>query len=66
MKDPIDAKIFLGLGKKSAQNLADLKNLIFRLISVNDEKFFPYPQDRREDRVCVEINDGKVTKAIIR
>lgn len=54
---------FVGLTKKSAQNLADAKNLIFRLIKVDGEDYFPYPDDVREDRIYVEITDGKVSKA---
>jgi hypothetical protein len=56
---------FIGLSKKEAQNLAELENLIFRLIRVDDKNLFSYPEDPREDRVCVEIDKGSVTKAVI-
>lgn len=59
---------FISLSKKSAQNLADRYNLIFRLVSVDGEKFFGYPEetDIRTDRICVEIEKGFVIKAEIR
>lgn len=56
---------FIGQTKKGAQNLAESKNLIFRLVSVDGEAFLGYPEDIREDRVCVEIVHGKVTRALI-
>ena len=62
----MDASGFLGMGKKRAQDLADVKNLIFRLIRIDGEKFYDYPEDTRTDRVCVEIDNGQVTKAVIR
>ncbi len=57
--------IFLQMSKKSAQDLAESKNLIFRLISIDGEPFFSYPEDTRTDRVCVVIENGKVIKATI-
>lgn len=57
------AEEFMGLTKKSAQNVAEARNLVFRLISIDGEPFFGYPEDSRDDRICVEIEDGKVTKA---
>jgi len=55
---------FLGLNKKEAQNLAELNNLIFRLIRIDDRDLFSYPKDQREDRVCIEIEKGEVIKVI--
>lgn len=55
----------MGLSRKSAQNLADVKDMIFRLISVDGEPYLSYPEDIREDRVCVEITDGKVSRALV-
>lgn len=63
---PMQADDFLGLTKKGAQNKAEEKNLIFRLIRIDAEQFYTYPDDERTDRLCVEIDDGKVTKATIR
>jgi hypothetical protein len=60
-----NANQYLGLTKKSAQNLSESQNLIFRLVSIDGEDFLRYPDDQRTDRICVEINDGKVTKATI-
>lgn len=57
---------FLGMTKKAAQNAAEAKNMIFRLVSVDGEKYLGYPDDRRSDRVCVEVTDGKVTSAVVR
>jgi len=56
---------FIGLSKKGAQDRAEGKNLIFRLIRVDGENFFSYPEDKREDRICVEIDKGKVTKVTV-
>jgi len=61
----MEAKEFIGLSKKRAQNVAEERNLIFRLIRNGEEKFFDYPEDKRSDRLCVEIDDGKVSKAVI-
>lgn len=58
-------KSFIGLSKKNAQDLAENNNLIFRLVSLNGELYLGYPDenDKRSDRICVEIDKGKVTKA---
>ena len=57
---------FISLSKKGSQNLAEAKNLIYRLIKVDDEDYFSYPEDTRTDRVCVWIEKGKVSKAEIK
>ncbi len=54
---------YIGLHKKAAQNLSERHNMIFRLISIDGEPFFEHPEDKRDDRVCVEIENGKVVKA---
>ena len=61
----MQAQDFLGMTKKDAQNRAEESNLIFRLIRVDGEIFFAYPEDVRTDRLCVEIDDGKVSVARI-
>lgn len=53
---------FIGLTKKMAQDKAEGRNMIFRLIRVDKNNFFDYPKDERTDRVCIEIDDAKVTK----
>jgi hypothetical protein len=58
--------VYIGMGKRQAQNKSELDNLIFRLIRVDAEHFLSYPDDVRDDRLCVEIDDNKVTKATIR
>lgn len=60
-----DANSFLGLTKKGAQNKAEEMNLIFRLVRIDGADFLGYPDDTRQDRVCVEIDKGAVTKATI-
>lgn len=57
---------FLGLTKKAAQNKAEENNLIFRLIRIDSKDYFSYPpsDDLRSDRVCVEIENNKVVKAV--
>lgn len=61
----VDTSKYIGLGKRVAQNRAELDNLIFRLIRVDKENFLSYPEDKRDDRLCVEIDNEKVSKAII-
>jgi hypothetical protein len=56
---------FIGLPKKDAQNLAERFNFIFRLIRIDDKNMFSYPEDSRDDRVCVEIEKGVVVHAAI-
>ena len=56
---------FIGLSKKSAQDLADRMNFIFRLVSVNGEPYLGKPEDCRNDRICIDITDGKVSAAVI-
>ena len=62
----ITASVYVGMGKRQAQNKSEFDNLIFRLIRVDAETFLSYPDDVRDDRLCVEIDDNKVTKATIR
>lgn len=59
-----EATQFIGLTKKRAQDLAEVKNLVFRLIRVDKEAYFSYPSDHMNDRVCVEIDNAVVTKAV--
>lgn len=61
----MNADTFLGLSKKRAQDVAEAKNIIFRLIRIDGEQFLPYPEETLTDRVCIEIDSGKVTKATI-
>lgn len=59
---------YIGLGKKSAQDLAEKDNYIFHLIRVDDRNFFDYPSDEdgRGDKICIEIEKGKVVSAILK
>lgn len=59
------ANDFVGLSKKRAQDLAEAKNMIFRLIRVDDKNFLSYPDDKRDDRICCEIEKEKVVVATI-
>jgi hypothetical protein len=61
----IDTNQFMGMTKRLAQNLAESKNLIFRLIRIDNQDFMSYPEDKRDDRVCVEIDNSVITKAVI-
>jgi hypothetical protein len=64
----VSSDMFLNLSKQSAQNLAEAKNMIFQLVSIDGESFFSYPDSEepvRTDRVYVEIEKGKVVKASI-
>lgn len=60
-----NADTFVGLTKKGAQNKAEEMNLIFRLVRIDGADFLGYPEDTRDDRICVEIDNGSVTKATI-
>lgn len=62
-----DANVFLGMTKKRAQDRAEEMNLIFRLVRIDGKDFLGYPpaEDKREDRLCVEIDNGAVSKATI-
>jgi hypothetical protein len=55
---------FIGLSKTASQDLAERKNLIFRLISIDGRLFFSYPEDERGDRICIELENGRVAKAV--
>jgi hypothetical protein len=61
----MEATNFVGLSKKEAQDLADQLNLIFRLIRVDEKNTQNYPEDEREDRICIEIDKGKISKAVL-
>ena len=56
---------FIGLSKTGGQDLAEKRNMIFHLVRIDDEMFFDYPSEVRDDRVCIEIEQGKVVKASI-
>lgn len=58
------AEDFIGLSKKESQDLCERKNFLYRLIRINDKPYFSYPSDVRPDRVCVELENGKVVKAV--
>ena len=64
----IKAEDYLGLTKKSCQDKAEGKNIIFRLISKDGEPFFSYPDDSdiRTDRICVELENGLVVKVTVK
>jgi hypothetical protein len=65
MEVAIDPSIFLGLTKKRSQDLSEAKNLVYRLVRIDDEEFLGYPKDMRDDRVCVVIENGVVVEATI-
>jgi hypothetical protein len=56
---------FIGMNKSAAQYKAERANLIFRLIRIDGANYFDYPEDSRTDRICIEIDNGAVTKAVI-
>ena len=60
-----NANDFIGLSKVASQNLAEKKNIIYHLVRIDGEMFFDYPSEIRDDRVCVEIENGRVVKASI-
>lgn len=61
------ASDFVGLDKKAAQNKAEAKNMIFRLVAKDGETFLGDPSDPgRNDRVCCTIVDGTVVSAEIK
>lgn len=58
---------FIGMGKRESQNYADSLNFVYRLCRVDGEQFFSYPaeEEKRNDRICIEIENGKVVKATV-
>jgi hypothetical protein len=62
----ITAKVedYMGKTKNGAQNKAEAQSMVFRLIRIDDRNFFDYPEDTRTDRVCVELDNGEVTKVV--
>jgi hypothetical protein len=61
----MDTTSFIGLTKSGAIDKAEKNNLIFRLIRIDDRSFFSYPEKKNLSRICVEIDNGKVSKAIV-
>lgn len=61
----VDPSIFLNLTKKRSQDLCEAKNLVYRLVSIDSEEYLGYPEDARDDRVCVVIEKGLVVEATI-
>jgi hypothetical protein len=61
----MSADMFISLTKKGGQDLAEAKNMIFRLLSIDGEPYFSLPEDTRTDRVCVDLIGGKIVKAVI-
>ena len=59
----MESKDFLGLNKKAAQDKAEANNLIFRLIRIDDKPYFDMPSEFLKDRICVEIENGRVVTA---
>ena len=63
------ANEFVGMEKRAAQNLAERKNMIFRLVSADGETMLGWPpegEDKRDDRVCCIVQDSCVVQAEIR
>lgn len=58
----LSEKDFLGMSKWGSQGKAETNNLIYRLIRVDNKQMFSMPTDKRTDRVCIEIDNGEVTK----
>jgi hypothetical protein len=63
----VNAEQFIGMSKKRAQDVAEFQSLVFRLVSVDGEKFLGYPEEAepRTDRICIEIENGAVVKATV-
>jgi hypothetical protein len=62
-----NASEWIGLSKHKGQDLCEARNMIFRLLSVDGEAYFSMPDEseKRTDRVCVDIVDTRIVKAII-
>lgn len=54
-----------GRRRRARRNIAEARGLVYRLIRIDRESYMPYPDDIRDDRVCIEIDNGKVSKAKI-
>lgn len=60
-----NAQEFIGTSKTRSHDLAEAKSLVYRLVSVDGEIYLGYPEDVRTDRICIEIVNSRVVKAII-
>jgi len=56
---------FLGLTKRQSYSLAEKLGLMPHLVRMDERKLFGYPEDKRDDRVCLEFDSRKVTKATL-
>ena len=62
----MNTDVFIGMGKRRAQNEAETRSLVFHLVSVDGTTILGYPAGAaREDRVLVEIVNDKVSKAVL-
>lgn len=62
----MNATDYIGLEKRAAQNKAEKDNLIFRLVSVDGRQILGPPSDDCKDRICITIDNGKVSSAEIK
>lgn len=56
---------FIGMEKRAAQNKAERENMIFRLVSVDGEKYLGAPEDQRIDRICCELIGNRIFDAYV-
>jgi len=63
MTDQEFADSLCGLEKRDSQNKVEARGLMYRLVSVDGEKFLGEPSDVRTDRICVEITGRNVSRA---
>ena len=56
---------FIGLTKRQSYTLAERLNLIPHLVRMDERQLFGYPEDTRDDRVCLEFDERKVSRATI-
>ena len=61
----MNAEQFLGLTKRQSYELAERLGLMPHLVRIDDRNLFGYPDDQREDRICLELDSRRVTKATI-
>lgn len=54
---------FIGLTKRQSYELAERLGLMPHLVRMDERMLFGYPNDVRDDRICLEFDLRKVSKA---
>lgn len=63
--DNMQSEQFLGLTKRQSYDLAEKLGLMVRIIRMGEKPLLPYPNDVRDDRICLELDERRVSKAVV-